>query len=69
MWQSCDSSEYCSKASEYLYKEKWGAGPETKEEDIPQAQPRRSDGWLIPGYKRYIYKIRKSARKMSAPKK
>ena len=57
-WHSVDSDEYLTDEN-YLYKEEWVAGPDTRLEDLPQACPYGSDAMLIPGFVRKVYRRRK----------
>ena len=62
VWHSTDTDS--DEADDnYVYKEEWVAEPNTKLEDLPQAQPYGPNAALIPGFVRKVYKIRKSGLK------
>ena len=46
-----------------MYEEAWVAGPDTKWEDLPQAQPYGQNAALVLGFVRKVYKIKKTALK------
>lgn len=62
VWHSADT-DTDEADDNYAYKEEWEAGPNTKLEDFPQAQPYGRNAALIPGFVRKVYKIKKSALK------
>ena len=62
VWHSVDTDS--DEADDnYMYKEEWVAGPNTKLEDLPLAQPYGQNAALIPGFVQKVYKIKKSALK------
>ena len=62
LWHSADTDS--DEADDnYVYREEWVAGPDTRLEELPQAQPYGQYAALIPGFVRKVYKIRKSGMK------
>ena len=62
LWHSTDTDS--DEADDnYVYREEWVAGPDTRLEELPQAQPYGQYAALIPGFVRKVYKIRKSGMK------
>lgn len=56
-WQEINSDEECDH-HQYFYKEEWGPGPTTRDEDMPAGYPEGSD-WALIGGVATRYKLKK----------